>query len=48
MKTLGTSCSRNKVKIHAKVKTNSTSFHFMLGQLTFVNETLHLARNLAP
>lgn len=31
MKTLGISYSRNKVKIHAKLKTNFTSFHFMLG-----------------
>lgn len=48
MKPLDISCSSNKVKIYAKVKTNFTSFYFMLGQLAFANETLHLAGNLAP
>lgn len=31
MKTLSTSRSRNKVKTHAKVKANFTSFPFTLG-----------------
>lgn len=43
------SCSRNKVKKHAKVKTNFTPLLFMLSQLAFTNKTLFLlASNLAP